>query len=117
MTDQPVETPASWLQWILSFVPPMPSRSMQAALVAVVILNLWAFDKLPRLPSFYPEITPSVAICPAPVSYVTASEVAPLIVDIAGMKARLGELEARMLEHEKAKAPITTGSISKPKKQ
>ena len=117
MTDQPVVTPVSWLQWVLSLVPPMPSRSMQAALVAATILNLWVFDKLPSLPSVYPESAPSVASVPAPVAYVTASEVAPLIVEMAGIRARLDELDARLSTHEKQKPQITTGSISKPKKQ
>ena len=122
MTDQPVSTPVSWIEWAKRFIPAPPSRPMQVALVAAAVLNLWVFDiwifnKLPSLPSVYPEPAPPMASAPAPVAYVTASEVASLMVDLGIMKAKLGELETRLAEHEKPKAQITTGSISKPKKQ
>ena len=124
MTDQPVETPVTWVQWALSFLPSVPlpampsrsSRSTQFAFAAVSVLSLWYFGKLPDMPSVFAD-APPVAEQPAPVAYVTASEVAPLIVEMSGMRARLEEIEARTGALEKAKAQITTGSISKPKKQ
>ena len=118
MTDQPVETPVSWLQWIWSFLPSlpmpsMPSRNMQLAFAAVSLVSLWYFGKLPSM-AFPETAAPVVTEAPA---YVTASDVAPLIVEMSLMRARMNELEARAIALEKPRPQITTGSISKPKKQ